>query len=144
VVFLLDTNVISELRKGQRANRSVAEWITAADEKDPFLSVLVVGELTQGVERVRRRDPTSAAHLERWLRTLATDHQARILAIAARIADLWRRLHAPDPIAAGRGLLAATPTAHGSAVVTRSTADVERPGVGVLKPFRERGRDGNP
>ena len=68
--FLVDTNVVSELRKGARADEGVMAWVTSVDDTDLYLSVLVVGELRQGVERLRLRDATAAAQLDRWCSTL--------------------------------------------------------------------------
>lgn len=134
-MFLLDTNVVSELRKGPRADPGVVRWFGTIDAKDLFLSVLVVGELTRGVERVRRRDPASAEHLDRWLRALASNYAERILPVDDRIAQLWGRLNVPDPLPTIDGLLAATAIAHGLTLVTRNTSDVERSGVPLLNPF---------
>lgn len=112
--------------------------------------MLVVGEPTQGVERVRRRDPASAKHLDRWLRALASNYTERILPVDERIAQLWGRLNVPDPLLTIDGLLAATAIAHGLTLVTRNTSDVDRSGVASLNPFsdavpptarRHRGRD---
>ena len=89
------------------------------------------------MERVRRRDSTSAEHLERWLQTLATDYSSRILPVNERIAQLWGRLNVPDPLSTVDGLLAATAIVHGLTLVTRNTSDVERTGVPLLNPFTQ-------
>ena len=135
--YLLDTNVVSELRKGKRANRGVLEWFASVDPEDLFLSVLVAGELRQGVERLRLRDPAQAEPLERWLTTMVSDYASRLLVIDAQVAALWGRLNVPDPIAAVDGLLAATALVHGLTLVTRNVRDVERTGVATLNPFVE-------
>jgi len=106
--FLLDTNVLSELRKRERADPGVLGWIHGIDSDELFLSVLVVGELRQGVERVRRRDGNAAAHLERWLDALISQHEDRILGVDVKVAEMWGRLNVPDPLPAVDGLLAAT------------------------------------
>jgi predicted nucleic acid-binding protein len=136
-MFLLDTNVVSELRKGARANPGVAAWIAKVDESDLFLSVLVAGELRQGVERLRLRDAPAAASLDRWCGALIDGYADRLLPIDARIADLWGRLNAPDPISAVDGLLAATAIAHGLTLVTGNVKDVARTGVMLHNPFTE-------
>jgi len=136
VSYLLDTNVVSELRKGKRRDPRVAAWFASVDEASLFLSVLVLGELRQGVERVRRRDPASAARLERWLDTLALRHADRLLPVDERVADLWGRLSVPDPLPAVDGLLAATALVHDLTLVTRNVRDVQPTGVRTHNPFR--------
>jgi predicted nucleic acid-binding protein len=135
VSYLLDTNVLSELRKGKRANAGLVAWVTDVAEEDLYLSVLVIGELRQGVERVRRRDPASAVRLERWLVGLIEAHEERILPVDVRISELWGRLNVPDPLPAVDGLLAATAMAHDLVLVTRNIRDVARTGVRVTNPF---------
>ena len=135
--FLLDTNVVSELRKGRRANSGVVTWFASVAPEDLFLSVLVAGELRQGVERIRLRDPVSAHHLERWLTTLVANYSSRLLVVDAEVAALWGQLNVPDPIAAIDGLLAATALVHGLTLVTRNVRDVERTGVPTLNPFTD-------
>jgi toxin FitB len=134
-MFLLDTNVVSELRKGTRANKRVYSWFSDVADEDVFLSVLVAGELRQGIERVRLRDAAQAEHLERWLRRLIDDYADRLVVVDARVTELWGRLNVPDPIAAVDGLLAATAIVHDFTLVTRNVKDVERTGVRVLNPF---------
>jgi predicted nucleic acid-binding protein len=132
---LLDTNVLSELRKRDRADPGVRHWFGATPDEDLLLSVLVLGELRQGVERVRRRDAKTARHLEQWLRHLATAFADRLIAVDAAVADQWGALNARDPLPVVDGLLAATAMVHGLAVVTRNTADFARTGAQVLNPF---------
>jgi len=139
VTFLLDTNVVSEVRKGVRADRRVMGWLEEVDADDLRLSVLVLGELRQGVERLRSRDVVSARHLDRWLHGLAERYAGRILPIDEPVAQLWGRLNVPDPLPAVDGLLAATALVHDLTLVTRNTRDVARTGVRVLNPF-ERAR----
>lgn len=136
--LLLDTNVISELRKGARANANVRSWFDAVPEDALYVSVLVVGELRQGVERARRRDPEAALHLERWLAKLVERYEARILPVDSTIAELWGRLNVPDPLPIIDGLLAATALVNDMALVTRNVADVARSGVRVVNPFDSR------
>ena len=134
-MFLLDTNVVSELRKGSRANPQVVSWFADLDDSELFLSVLVVGELRQGVERVRQRDATQAEHLDRWLRGLVDDYTSRLLPVDARVAELWGRLNVPDPISTVDGLLAATAIVHDLTLVTRNIKDVARTGARLVDPF---------
>jgi predicted nucleic acid-binding protein len=137
VTYLVDTNVLSELRKGPRANVGVRGWFASVDDDQLFLSVLVIGELRQGIEGKRRTDPTTANHLERWLRVTVQDYEGRILRVDEQIADLWGRLNVPDRLPPIDGLLAATALAHDLTVVTRDTRDIESTGVPTLNPFRK-------
>jgi predicted nucleic acid-binding protein len=133
--FLVDTNVISELRKGERANVKVRNWIRSVDDADLYLSVLVIGELRQGVERLRRRDPPAAAKLDRWLHEIVERHADRTLSVDAAVADRWGRLNVPDLVPTIDGMLAATALVHSMTLVTRNTRDVRRTGVRHLDPF---------
>ena len=133
--FLLDTNVISELRKGQRADSSVTSWFAQIADEEIFLSVVTIGEIRRGVESVRRRDPDSAASLDRWLARVSEAHGERILPIDRAIAEEWGRMNAPDPLPVIDGLLAATASVLGLTLVTRNVADVEATGVELLDPF---------
>lgn len=133
--FLIDTNVASELRKGDRADANVVAWITGLAEKEIFLSALTLGEIRRGIESVRRRDRKSAAALETWLGRVADQHQDRVLSVDRSIAEEWGRMAVPDPLPVIDGLLAATAKVHGLALATRNTADVERTGVSCLNPF---------
>ena len=133
--FLLDTNVLSELRKGARTSPRVREWLESVPDESLWLSVLVLGEIRQGIERCRSRDPKSAAHLERWLAKLALAYRDRVLDVDTRVAEQWGRLNAPSPLPAIDGLLAATALVHELTLVTRNTADIARSGVRMLDPF---------
>jgi toxin FitB len=135
VKFLLDTNVVSELRKQTRTNPAVSRWIASVDESDLFLSVLVVGELYQGIERLRRRDPIAARKLNRWLTVLTMSYTERILAVDQAVATLWGTLNVPDPLPVIDGLLASTALIHDLTLVTRNTSDVKRTGVRLINPF---------
>ena len=133
--FLLDTNVIAELRKGSRANTNVRAWFAALDPEAILLSVVTVGEIRRGIESVRRRDPAAARALERWLRRVLTDHSDRILAVDLSVAEEWGRLNVPDPMPVIDGLLAATARVHGLTLATRNVKDVARSGAEVVNPF---------
>ncbi len=133
--FLVDTNVISELRKGRRAHAKVRDWVASVDEGALFLSVLVIGELRQGIESLRRRDPTAAAHLDRWLRELLHSHAERVLPVDTAVAEQWGRLNVPDRTSAIDGMLAATALVHSLTLVTRNVRHVQRTGVRHLDPF---------
>ncbi len=133
--YLLDTNVISELRKGDRAKPSVASWFAGVADEEIFLSVLTIGEIRRGVENVRRRDPDSAAVLDSWLARLSEAHRDRIVPVDRPIAEEWGRMNVPDPLPVVDGLLAATARILGLTLVTRNTADVRSTGIELFDPF---------
>ena len=133
--YLLDTNVISELRKGERADSKVLAWFADLADEEIFLSVLTIGEIRRGIESVRRRDPDSAAALDRWLALLTEAHGDRILPIDRVIAAEWGRMNVPDPLPVVDGLLAATARVLGLTLVTRNVADVEGANVEIFDPF---------
>lgn len=135
--YLLDTNVISELRKGERADASVRAWFSGLDDEEIYLSVLTIGEIRRGIESVRRRDPDSAAALDSWVARLSEAHRDRILPIDRAIAEEWGRMNVPDPLPVVDALLAATARVSGLTFATRNTADVESAGVELLDPFSQ-------
>ncbi len=133
--YLLDTNIISELRKGERANSNVAAWFAGIADEEVFLSVLTIGEIRRGIESVRRRDPDSAAALDRWLALLTEAYADRILSVDRAVAEEWGRMNVPDPLPVVDGLLAATARVLGLTLVTRNVADVKGTGAQLLDPF---------
>jgi toxin FitB len=136
--YLLDTNVISELRKGERADANVTAWFANLVDDEIFLSVLTIGEIRRGIESVRRRDADSAAALDSWLARLNEVHRDRIVGVDRPIAEEWGRMSVPDPLPVVDGLLAATARILGLTLVTRNTADVEGTGIELLDPFSDR------
>jgi toxin FitB len=136
VSYLLDTNVVSELRKNS-PDANVEAWYDSVPGNQLFLSVLTIGEIRMGVERVRGKDPAKAAALENWLTRLETAYGDHIVSVDSAIADTWARLSVPDPLPVIDGLLAATAYDRGWTLVTRNTKDVQRPGIRVLNPFKE-------
>jgi predicted nucleic acid-binding protein len=135
VSLLLDTNVVSEIRK-KTPNPGVEEWFASVATHELYLSVLVVGEIRQGVDRLARRDPTQAAVFERWLGQLVTTFADRIVPVTTDIAEVWGRLNVHDPVPVVDGLLAATALVHDWTLVTRNGSDVASTGVRLLNPFR--------
>ncbi|MBW7852600.1 type II toxin-antitoxin system VapC family toxin [Gemmobacter nectariphilus] len=133
--FLIDTNVISEIRKGNRCDPGVATWWAEVAEDDLWLSALVLGEIRKGVELARRRDPQKAAALEAWLGEVVAGFADRVLPVDAAVAEEWGRMNAIRPVPVIDALLAATAKANGLTLVTRNEADVAGIGVEVLNPF---------
>lgn len=134
--FLLDTNVISEIRKLERTDPNVAKWVAQTPVKEIGTSVLVLAEIRRGIELKRRRDAEQAAALDRWFAQMRTRLGDRVLPIDEPIAEAWALLSVPDPLPLIDGLLAATAKVHGLMLVTRNTADVARTGVAILDPFK--------
>jgi toxin FitB len=133
--FLIDTNVVSELRKAAPDPRVVA-WHERHAMASAFLSVLVVGELRQGIERLRPRDVRRAEALDRWLAGLLNSYRDRMLPVTRAIAEEWGRMNAsPQPPPPVDGLMAATARVHRLTLVTRNVAHVARTGVRVMDPF---------
>jgi predicted nucleic acid-binding protein len=137
MAFLLDTNVVSELRKGQRCLRSVRDWYDAVPFEELFLSVLVFGELRRGIENLRRRDVVTATVLERWSHGLRLAHTERIIPVTWEICDIWGRLSLLHPMPTTDGLLAATARCYDLTVATRNTKDFQRCGVDYFNPFAD-------
>ncbi len=133
--FLLDTNVVSELRKKERCAPKVSAWAATVTRNQDFLSVLVVGELVRGAILKRRTDPQMADALARWIARLTHLYAERILPITLEIAQEWGRLSALRPIPPEDGLLAATALAHRLTLVTRNVKNVEGLGVSLLNPW---------
>ena len=133
--YLLDTNVISEIRK-PNANAGVAAWFAGVSSDELYLSVLVVGEISQGVERLRRRGDTGQAELfDGWLKVLEEDFDDRLLGISVAIAERWGRLNAVRPLPVVDGLLAASAIEHDLTLVTRDDAGLGETGARLLNPW---------
>jgi predicted nucleic acid-binding protein len=141
VSYLLDTNVVSEPRRRNPEPRLLA-WIRGARYDDAFISVLVIGELRQGVERMRRKDPRQAEVQETWLEEIEDRYSDRIVPVDAKVADVWGRISGPDPLPEVDGLMAATALAYDWTFVTRNTKHVERTGVRLLNPWETGGGSG--
>ena len=133
--YLLDTNVVSEVRKPS-PNTGVASWFAETDSADLRLSVLVVGEIRQGIERLRLRgDGEQAANFERWLEMLKSEFGDRLLPVTAAVAERWGALNASRPLPVVDGLLAATAAEHDLTLVTRDDSLLSVPGVTAVNPW---------
>ena len=133
--FLLDTNILSELRKRRLVNPKVQAWYSTVPDSELFTSVLVIGEIRRGIELKRPTDPTFAAKLERWLRGIQQNFQDKILPVTQEIAEVWGALSPTRPLAEPDGLIAATAIHHSLTLVTRNVRDVQRSGVTILNPW---------
>ena len=140
-MYLLDTNVVSELRKVRlgKADRHVANWADNIDAADLYLSAITIQELEIGVLLAERRDPSQGAIFRAWM----NDHvmpafTGRILVVDTAVALRSARLHVPDPRPVRDGLIAATALVHGMTVVTRNVDDFEPTGVPTLNPWNNR------
>ena len=138
--FLLDTNVLSELRKIRlgRADRHVAAWAEGVHARDLHVSVITLQEIEQGILQLQRRDPVQSAPLRHWFDAQVRPLLAlRTLPVTAEIALRCAHLNVPDPRPFRDGLIAATAWVHGLTVVTRNEADFAGTGVALLNPWRE-------
>jgi predicted nucleic acid-binding protein len=131
VRYLLDTNVLSEVRR-LRGDAGVKRWISSVPTEDLYLSVLTLGEVRRGIGLL---DPVQADVYEAWLVTVLRDHADRVLPVDAEAAEEWGRMNVPDPTSIVDGLMAATAKVRNMTFVTRNTADVARTGVRLLNPF---------
>jgi toxin FitB len=137
-MFVLDTNVVSELRKIRlgKADPHVAAWADRVDAGSLHLSAITVLELEIGVLQLERKDPQQGAILRTWLDTLVLpEFSGRIIPIDAAVAQRCARLHVPDPRGERDALIAATALVHGMTVVTRNLADFKATGVPLLNPW---------
>ncbi|HIJ94723.1 MAG TPA: type II toxin-antitoxin system VapC family toxin [Desulfuromonadales bacterium] len=133
--YLIDTNVLSELRKGSKMDKNVRVWFDKVPADDIYLSTLVVGEVRHGIELLRRRDPKAAIRLDTWLAEVQKDTGDRILPVTNIISEQWGRFGVPDPVSVIDGLMAATAMVHGHILVTRNVRDIEQTGVNFINPF---------
>jgi len=135
VKFLLDTNVISEIRKRDRAHPNVVHWVTRTPVEDIGTSVLVLAEIRHGIELKRRSDPEQAKSLDRWFSRMLTGLGERVRPIDEPVAEAWALLGIPNPLPLIDGLLAATAKVHGLTLVTRNVADIATAGASLFDPF---------
>ena len=136
--FLLDTNVISELRKRDRAHPNVTKWALQTPAREIGTSVLVLAEIRRGIELKRRSDPFQADLLDDWYETVRSGLGDRVLPVNETVSEVWARMSVPDPLPFIDGLLAATAKVYGLTLVTRNMADMVRTGVVIVDPFAHR------
>ncbi|QIB52812.1 type II toxin-antitoxin system VapC family toxin [Pseudomonas sp. OIL-1] len=137
-MFLLDTNVISELRKVRsgRADTNVAQWADSVDAVDLYVSAITVQELEMGILLAERRDPPQGAIFRTWFDShVLPAFAGRILPVDTAVAQRCAALHVPDPQPAMDSLIAATALVHGMTLVTRNVADFQSSGVALLNPW---------
>ncbi|MDY4340441.1 type II toxin-antitoxin system VapC family toxin [Xanthomonas sp. LF07-6] len=137
-MYVLDTNVLSELRKVRlgRADANVAAWAESVDAADLFISAITVMELELGVLSIERKDATQGGMLRSWLEQhVLPEFSGRTLPIDTAVAQRCARLHVPDKRGERDALIAATALVHGMAVVTRNVSDFEPTGVSIVNAW---------
>ena len=138
-MFILDTNVVSELRKARsgRADPNVERWADGVNAGSLYLSVISILELEIGILQLERKDPAQGLILRKWLDALVLpEFRGRIFPVDAAVAKRCANLHVPDPRAERDALIAATALVHGMTVVTRNVDDFEPTGAVVMNPWR--------
>lgn len=134
MTYLLDTNVVSEMRRRAPDPRAVA-WLAELPTPETWLSVLTIGELWSGIYRLARRDPQQADAHAAWAKGIEEKYASHVLPVARPVVMRWAALQAIRPLPHVDGLLAATALEHGLIVATRNVADFEGIGVKVFNPF---------
>jgi toxin FitB len=135
VNVLVDTNVVSELKRGRHADPRVVAWFSKMPVERVFTSVIVLGKVRRGIELLARRDKRQAELLERWYASIREHLANRILAVDEPVMMIWSKISVPHMLPAYDGLIAATALAHGMTVVTRNALDYQRAGVDVIDPW---------
>ena len=139
MMYLLDTNVVSELRKGHRADPNVVAWADDISSNEMFISVISIMELRMGILSLARKDTQQADMLANWLdNSVIPAFAGRILPIDLSVANQCAILHVPDPRSDRDALIAATAITHGMTVATRNIKDFRATGVSLVNPWVER------
>lgn len=135
---LVDTNIISELKRGRKAAPRVVIWFSTILPENVFTSVVVLGEIRRGIELVARLDKAQAEVLERWYASMRYRLGDRVLPVDEPVMSMWARISVPDMLPAYDGLIAATALVHELTVATRDASDYRRTGVSVVDPWTDR------
>ena len=133
-MYLLDTNIVSEARRG---TRPAVEWLRSVRPDMLHLSVITLGEIARGIALKERADPRAAAHLSTWLHALRRDHATRILPVSDAVALEWGRIGSLRPRGDADGLIAATVLVHGLVLVTRNVSDFADLGLPLVDPWAD-------
>lgn len=137
-MYLLDTNVISELRKAKsgKSNKNVMRWAESVPSSGLFLSVITILEIETGILLLEKRDPPQGAMLRLWLNSqVLTVFSKRILTLDVAVAQRCAKLHVPDPQSDRDAIIASTALVHGMTVVTRNISDFDKSGADLLNPW---------
>lgn len=135
MAYLLDTNIISELRRAEACEPKLLRWAEATKHERHCLSVLSLGEIRRGIETLRRKAPAQCPTFEQWLERLQNEYSDEILPISATVVDQWGRLMAVRTFPVIDGLIAATALVYRLTLVTRNTADFADSGANLINPF---------
>ena len=135
---LIDTNVISELKRGRKAALPVVTWFESLLPENVFTSMIVLGEIRRGIELIARRDKLRSEALEQWYAMMRERLGSRVLAVDEPVMTIWARLSVPKVLPVYDGLIAATALLHGLIIATRNTQDYRRAGVEVINPWQDR------
>lgn len=135
--YLLDTNVLSEIRKGsQRAQPEVYQWWQGVKDQELFMSVMTLGEIRKGIDRLGARDVAQTLAMERWLDEVKRTFRERLIDVSLAVAERWGKLQAIRSLPEVDALLAASVLEFDLTLVTRNEADFEGLGIRILNPFR--------
>lgn len=135
MAYLLDTNILSELRKGKHCDSNVLGWAKAVASQRHYISVLSIGEIRKGIEILRRKSPKQCPAFEQWCLSLQIEYEANILPITESISEEWGRMMAKQTLPVIDSLLAATALTHQLTVATRNVNDFKKTGVKLVNPF---------
>lgn len=134
--YLLDTNILSELRKGSQCDPNVLKWAKDTASDRHYISVISLEEIRKGIELLRRKSPEQCLAFENWLITLRTEYEADILAVTGRISEQWGRMMARQTKPVIDSLLAATALTYKLTMATRNVNDFKNAGIELVNPFQ--------
>lgn len=136
--YLIDTNVLSEIQKGPRANSAVSAWWKSTESSDLYLSVIVIGEIYRGIEKLFLTDPNRGQEFLDWIQEVINAFEGRILSVDLESAIIWGKLTSGRSIPLVDAQLAATALSRNMTLITRNTRDIHGTGVRYLNPFENR------